>query len=932
MAKDRCIERRCQPWSTPRCPISRIIRPSNELVALGLGARLGPYEIVSLVGAGGMGEVYRARDTRLDRTVAIKILPQALAADPQFRERFDREARTISQLTHPHICTLYDVGQQDGVAFLVMEHLEGETLADRLTRGALPLDDALEIAIEIADALTTAHRHGIVHRDLKPGNVMLTKGGAKLLDFGLAKAAGGAGAAAGLSMLPTTPPGLTAQGTILGTFQYMAPEQLEGHEADARTDIFAFGTIVYEMITGKKAFEGKSQASLIAAILDREPPSMATMQPLTPRSLDRMIKICLAKEPDDRWQTARDLLRELKSVSDSSRPSAQPAGVAQARRRTWIMASALTGLLVAVSVPALLYFRSPAPLARSIRFEIPAAGSPFLMAISPDGRQLAYVAPATGSSGANVLWIRPLNSLDARMLAGTEGAQAPDWSPDGRFIVFGGPDGKLKTVDVAGGRPQTLTEINSGSYRRSTWSRDGVIIFASAPVLRRVSASGGAAADVSELDRSLGELLHSTPWFLPDGHHFLYTAWSSNPEHRALYVGSLESKARTRLMTVEGKAVYVPSGFVLFLRDRTLMARPFNADLLQFAGDAVPLAEEVAYNPQLGQSAFDVSEEGTLIFRRGGPQATATRQWIWMDRTGKSTGPIGAPHDATQVTLAPDGKRVAFSTGFTGSDIWIDDFDRDLRTRLTADPAVDVFPVWAPDGARLVFASNRGNSGLAMSLYEKPSDGAVPERLLVKAEPGQIVLPFDWSRDGRLILAQKLDQGQTSRSELWVLPLSGDQKPFPYLATPFWEGQPALSPNGRWLAYVSNESGSSQVIVQPFPNPSGGKWQISTKGGQFPRWKRDGRELYYLNPASQIVAVSVSAGDQFDVGKSTPLFPTPLAYPAGASASILYDVTADGQRFLLSAPVGPTPAATGNSAPITVVVNWQAALGARERR
>jgi Tol biopolymer transport system component len=910
------------------------------------GAHLGPYEILSPLGAGGMGEVYKARDTRLDRTIAIKILPDTLASDPQFRERFDREARAISQLTHPHICTLYDVGEQQGTAYLVMEYLDGETLEQRLKKGALPLDQALKLAIEIADALSAAHRRGIVHRDLKPGNVMLTKSGAKLLDFGLAKTGTPSTVMANFSMLPTTPP-LTAHGTILGTFQYMAPEQLEGHDADARTDIFAFGALVYEMVTGRRAFEGKTQASLIAAILEREPPTIASLQPVAPATLDRLVRTCLAKSPDDRWQTAHDLLREIRWVAENraERPGASSQRSSRREAIAWTAAAFLGIVAVAALIATVMYVRSvrSAATAPETRFEISATGSPFLMAISPDGRSVAYVAPS--DTGVAMLWVRPLNSLDARMLAGTNGAQSPDWSPDGRFIVFGVPrEAKVKKIDVAGGPAQTLADLRGG-YTRSTWNREGTILFGvNGGGIRRVSASGGEAPAITELDASLGEIGHNTPWFLPDGRHFLYTAWSSQPENRAIYVGSLDSNTRKRLMTAESKALYAPPGFILFLRSQTLMARRFDANRLEFTGEAVPVAEDVAYNPQLGQSAFYASDEGTLIYRKGSVvQGQGTRQWVWMDRTGKPSGTIQLPLNVNaDLRLSPDGKHVAcfeggldaFVLGGGSADIWLYDLDRNLTTRLTADAAPDGFPVWSPDGTRLVFSSRRGNAGTA--LYEKPSNAAGPERIVFQPESGTVTFARDWSLDGRFVVFETFTPLGPSRPrrDLWMLPMSGERKPSPYLATSFDEMQPVFSPNGKWLAYVSNDARMYQVVVQPFPDPSSGKWQISTNGGVYPRWSRDGRELYYLDPQRRIVAVSVAAEGGFKVGKTTPLFETALEFPAGqqtfaSQTSVPYDVSADGQRFLIS--VRPDQSPTTSSTPIKVVLHWQAALTAREK-
>jgi serine/threonine protein kinase len=910
---------------------------------LTIGIHLGPYEIVAPIGAGGMGEVYKARDTRLNRTVAIKVLPEHISGNAEAKLRFEREAQTVASLNHPNICVLHDVGHENGVDYLVMEHLEGITLEERLTKGAIPLAEASKIGMEVADALDKAHRSGVVHRDLKPGNIMLTKSGAKLLDFGLAKSVSRSNVQ-GLSDLTTAPTintALTTQGAIMGTIPYMAPEQIEGQETDARTDIFAFGAVLYEMITGRRAFQGKTQPSLMSAILTVTPPLPSQVISNVPSGFDHVIERCLAKDPDDRWQSARDLWLELKSAGDLSRAPAAPAIATSSNRLIWLLGGAASVLLAATSTLAFLYFRTPAPVAASIRFEVPAVGSPFNMSISPDGRSLAYVTPT--EDGKTMLWVRALSSLEARMLPGTEGAAVPDWSPDRRFIVFGA-DGKLKKVDKNGGPPQTLTTLLPSNHSRNAWSRDGVILFANDRVIRRVSAGGGDPSNVTEIDESLGEIFHATPWFLPDGRHFLFQVWSEQPENRAIYIGSLDSKTRKRLMDGESKALYVPPGFILFVRQRTLMARPFDAGRQEFTGEAVPLAEEVNYAANNGAAAFYASDEGTLIYRRGGNASTATRQWVWMDRTGKASSPVGQPHSAAAVKFSPDGKRILFHdiVNREQPDVWIYDLDRDLRTRLTTDPAGDGFPVWSPDGERIVFVSSRslsppegrtstpgrrGPGQQELTLFEKPSNGAVPEQVLLRPEPGKQMFPFDWSRDGRSIVVQQLQSTPgTDLGDVWVVPRSEDQKPFPYLATLFSEGEPALSPDGRWLAYVSNESRSSQVVVQPFPDPSGGKWQISTKGGHYPRWRRDGQEIYFLDPDRQLVAVSVKTDRKFEVGQSTTLLTAPFPFPTGFADAmqVPYDVTPDGQRFLMSAPL-PAPS-TSTQAPITVITNWTSVL------
>ena len=898
--------------------------------------QLGPYQILGPIGAGGMGEVYRAKDTRLNRTVAIKVLPEHISSNSQAKQRFEREARTIAGLNHSHICVLHDVGQQDGIDFLVMEYLDGGTLAERLTKGPLPLPEAAKIALEVADALDSAHRSGVVHRDLKPGNIMLTEKGAKLLDFGLAKTGTDAGAPAVLSSAPTDAASLTGSGAMLGTLPYMAPEQIEGQDADARTDIFAFGAVLYEMVTGRRAFQGKSQPSLMSSILSAQPTMPSGVISGVPPTLDHVIARCLAKEPAERWQTVRDLRSELKWAVDPANIPAGAAATAKPNRTAGIATAvaivAVVGVIAAVSY--LRYSRRETPIAQDRRFEImaPILASPASFSISPDGRSLAYVA--TANDGKNGIWVRPINSLQARLLPGTDGTVQPDWSPDSRFLVFSA-DNRLKKIDISGGPPQPITSLMRGT-NRSTWNRDGVILFASG-VIRRVPASGGEATNVTELDTSLGEIQHNTPWFLPDGNHFLYTAWSAKPEDRAIYIGSLDSTINKRLMVAESKAIYSLPGFILFMRAGTLMARPFDADRLEFTGEAVPVAENVAYVPTSGQSAFHTSDEGTLIYRSGSAQTGAPRQLSWMDRDGASQ-PVGAPLYTTDLRLSGDGTRVVFyeaatleaaTLGFGNPDVWIYDFAREIRTPLTTDSGADTYPIWSPDGSRLVFATNRNTTGTAYStaFFEKPASGAVPERLLLGSEAGITLIPRDWSADGKQIVFERIKTpgpGIATQRDLWVLPLSGGSKASAYLATSFDEGQPALSPNGRWLAYASNEAGTYQVIVQPFPDPSGGKWQLSTRGGAYPRWRHDGRELYYLDSDRRIVAVSVATDGNFTLGKQAPLFQTPLAFPTGPSSNIPYDVTADGQRFLILGP--PTSAAAANSVSLTVILNWPASL------
>ncbi len=670
-------------------------------MTLAAGSRLGPYEILSAIGAGGMGEVYRARDTRLARTVAVEVLPEHLTSNEDLRQRFEREAKTISQLSHPHICALYDVGREGNRDFLVMEYLEGETLAARLDKGALPSEQLLRYGIEIADALDKAHRQGIVHRDLKPGNVMLTKSGVKLLDFGLAKfqAAARGDALSGVSRLATQAQAsqpLTERGTVLGTFQYMAPEQLEGGEADSRSDIFAFGAVLYEMATGRKAFSGKSQASLIGSILRDDPPSVNEVAPMTPPALNRVIKTCLAKDPEDRFQTAHDVKLQLQWIAEGGSQAGLPAPVAARRksreRLAWSVAAAA---IVAAALLGAGYLRRAPAKATPIRFEIPTPEGVSLIdapKISPDGKILAF--NASDSSGRPRIWVRPLSALTAQPLAGTEGATRPFWSPDSRFLGFFA-EGKLKKIEISGGPPQKICDYPTGSD--GTWSPAGVILFdgRTGDPIQRVSAEGGTPTVAVKADASRKETMVAWPEFLPDGRHFLYEAQGQKAEDHMYRIGSLDSKDTRALAPAQSLVTYAPPGHLLFVRESTLVAQPFDAKAMKTTGEPVPLAEHVG-TIATGLARFSASRNGVLAYRTG----DSGSRLLWFDRDGKELSAVGDPGDYTDTMLSPAGDRLAYVTNDARggkADIWIRDLARGASSRFTFDPAEDVEPLWSPD-------------------------------------------------------------------------------------------------------------------------------------------------------------------------------------------------------------------------------------------
>jgi Tol biopolymer transport system component/predicted Ser/Thr protein kinase len=901
-------------------------------VTLASGTKLGPYEITGAIGAGGMGEVYRARDTRLGRDVAIKILPQHLTEKADARQRFEREARAVSSLNHAHICTLYDIGHQDGTDFLVMELLEGETLAKRLEKGPLPTSELLRIAIEIADALEKAHRQGILHRDLKPSNIMLTKAGAKLMDFGLAKASDAAGtpmlSSLTQSLNPTakTTP-VTAEGTIVGTFQYMAPEQMEGKEADARSDIFSFGAVLFEMATGKRAFEGKTTASVIAAILEREPPPISTMQPMSPPALDRTVRICLAKDPDERFQSAHDVKLQLEWIRDAGSQAGIAAPVVARRKNRERLA--WSGMALFAIVAMLLAYgfiaRAPQP-ARVIVSEISApsnanfafggnvAGPP---AISPDGRRLAF--SAIGSDGKQRLWVRPLESATAQPLEGTEDARFPFWSPDGRYLGFFA-NGKLNRIDASGG--PVLAIANASNGRGGAWGADGTILFTpdSISPLYRVSASGGTPQPVTKLNASLHENTHRWPQFLPDGKHFLFYAHGDISQNNGAYAASLDGGEAKLLVRNDSNAVYAPPGYLLFVRQGTLMAQRFDAGSLRFTGEAMPLAEHAGANLALWHGVFAVSENGILAYQVGNPVGENGRL-LWFDRSGKQIAETGTFGYFTATSLSPDGSRLAAEIGIPGAsgfNIWVFDLARGIPTRLTFSSSIDAAPCWSPDGKTIAFASDRHGK---LHLYQKASDGTGTTLPLVEDNAEEDNPSF--SSDGRYLLFERLAATPGSHQEIWALPLFGDRKAFPVVQSPQFDvAGPALSPDGKWLAYVSHQSGLEQIYVVPFGKGTG-KWEVTNSGGSGatrPRWRRDGRELYFLSLDNKLMSAEISEqGTSLVVGKVAPLFQTNSMYSAHLHWP--YDVSTDGKKFVVA-----TQIVQGTSGPLTLVTNWPALL------
>jgi eukaryotic-like serine/threonine-protein kinase len=881
------------------------------------GIKLGPYEIQSPLGAGGMGEVYRARDTRLDRTVAIKILPSQFSADAVHKQRFEREAKTISSLNHPHICVLYDVGHQDGMDYLVMECVEGDTLAKRLEKGPLPLDQVLKFGAQVADALDKAHRSGVVHRDLKPGNIMLTPTGAKLLDFGLAKPAAPLTSVATLTAAVTQSSPMTEQGAIVGTFQYMSPEQVEGKELDGRSDIFSFGAVLYEMLAGQRAFPGKSQLSVASAILEKEPAAIGTVKPLTPPALDHAIKKCLAKLPDERWQSASDLASELKWITESGSqvtlaPTASVKGIRALGRRGLILS---VGVLLLVAVVTGLAVRNlkpapsepPRPVTRTVITLPPGqqlagmdAGP--AVALSPDGTHLAYVAR---QGGTQQLYLRAMDSLEGKPIPDTEGAASPFFSPDGQWLGFFAGQ-KLKKVSVSGGSALTLgdTPFPFGA----SWDSQAIIAFAPSvgSSLQQVPDGGGTPQLLTRLEN--GEINQRWPEFLPDGKAVLFTGAPTNASwtNSQVAVQSVATGERRNLIKGATYPRYAASGHLVYAQVATLMAVPFDPQRLQVTGTAAPVVEGVLQSRTSGAAQYSLSATGSLVYIPGGVQVDQ-RRLLWVSRNGAEQ-PVAAPARAYVFPrLSPDGRRLGVGITEQEAQVWLYDLSRETLTRFTFEGTTNANSVWTPDGKRIAFQSNKEG---APNLFWQLADGSGGLERLITSEYNNF--PMSWSPDGQLLAFVEVNP--TTGYDIWVLRL-GDRKAQPFLRTPFNESAPRFSPDGRWLAYISNESGRWEVYVQPYPGP-GGKWQISTEGGTEPVWNRNGRELFYRS-GEKMMALDIATQPSFAAGKPRVLFEGRYNPAPGTGAN--YDVSPDGQRFLM---IKPRESAEAAPTQINVVLNW----------
>jgi len=883
------------------------------------GTRFGPYEIVAAIGAGGMGEVYSAKDTRLERMVAVKILLSHLSENPDLLARFEREAKIVSGLQHPNICVLHDIGKHEGMDYLVMEFLEGETLAARLARGPMKIEETISVGIEIADALDKAHKQGIVHRDLKPGNVMLTKTGAKLMDFGLAKPAmfassAGSGAPAFSAATMSNPASpITQAGSVVGTIQYMSPEQISGQVVDARSDIFAFGVMLYEMIAGKRPFAGKTQLKVASAILEDEPEPISSVQPLTPPALGFVIKSCMAKEPESRSQSIADVKQHLQWIQEGGSQVNIPVVVTHKREKrehvAWGVAAVMTVALLIVGFFLWRLASEPKPIMRGTLLPPTVAKQGIdYPTISPNGR---YVVYRSDSNGTKQLFLQSFDSPVPQPMSGTESALPYlFWSADSRSVGFFA-NGKLKRVDVNGGPAQVVADAPAG--RGGTWNSEGVILFApdSNTTLSRVSAAGGKPTPVTDLDAGKHQLTHRYPWFLPDGKHFLFMAGltgNDNPNNDIL-LGSLDSKESTLVAAASSNPAYA-SGYLLFRRESSLMAQPFDARKGVTTGDAVPIVEQLKFNASNSLAAFSASTNGVLVYQNG--SATIPARIAWFDSTGKQLATLGQPETGSILRLSPDGKRTAvtIADALGNVDIWVYDNAREIKTRLTFDPARDVFPVWFPDGKRIVYSSERMNR---WQIFVKNADGSGSDEQLLKSNDSDLAV--DISSDGKYLVYQHTVVGSSNGIDLWVLPLAGEPKPYAYLATQYNEVDARISPDVHWLAYTSNESGKDEIYISTFPK-GGSKWQISSGGGKYPIWSKDGKQIYYKSPDNHLMAVPVT----FSAGSVQPGSPHALFLFNPVFSFGCIDVSRDG-KFIINNASQDT-----SLSPISFTENWPATV------
>ncbi len=885
------------------------------------GDALGPYRVDALIGKGGMGEVYRGTDTRLGRPVAIKVSPR------EFSDRFEREAKAISSLNHPNVCTLYDVGPN----YLVMEFVEGDTLSHLIKQGPMALEKVLQYAIQIADALSAAHAKGIIHRDLKPANIILTGSGVKVLDFGLAKLGVAKFGVTNSSEMVTKTEPMTESGSILGTLHYMSPEQAEGKDTDERSDIFSFGAVLYEMLTGKRAFDGETKTSILAAILRDQPAPISQFQPAVPRALDRVVRKCLEKKPADRWHSAHDLKQTLElidlagptSASASMSSSDSPGMAPRHKDRKWLWpAVAAVGVIVAGLALALWApWRKSTPT-ETVHFEVgPAEKMTFIsqaaMTVSPDGRWMVF--PAIGEDGLQHYYIRALNGVEVRALPGADGGQSPaSWSYDSRWVLFV-TGNKLRKVDIQGGPPQNIADFPAAArLGGADWNSEGVIVAgADASPILRVPSAGGQTTPLTAL--APGETAHRWPQFLPDGNHFLYHRASSDPAQTGVYVGSLDvppnQQSTQPLLVSDRQADSAPApgggaGLLMFMRGSTLMAQPFDPRKMILSGEPAAIVDGVDFYTSTSHGLFSVSNTGTLVYRAGTGAQTVL---ISTDQQGNPAGTLGDPGDYSAPAISPDGSRVAVAMGPVPSrDIWILDVARGNSARFTFDPARDDYPVWSPDGKNIAFNSNRGGQ---MDLYVKPADGSGEEKLLLKTEQPKTV--DCWTKDGRFLLFSSTSP-KTSE-DMWALPFPGEPKPVSLLQTQFREGVSRVSADGRWLAYSSWESGNAETYVRPFtpdaPAGTGAKWLVSKGGGARPLWRADGKELFYVSLTGSVMAVDIDTSKGFQAGTPRRMFAAPSVQNVG------WDLSPDGKHFLFSAPPN-----TGRVIPFTVVLNWAAGL------